>query len=84
MRPDLVVVSAPSLQLFRRVCKRQEPVGVQTLGPEAAVEGLDEGIVGRLAGPAEVEGDAVGIGPEVRVTGSRSLLFRLGNLSGEL
>ena len=63
MRPDLVVVSAPSLQLFRRVCKRQEPVSVQALGPEAAVEGLDEGIVSRLAGPAEVQGDAIGLPP---------------------
>lgn len=65
MGPILVVVTAPSLQLFGRIRKRQEPVGVQTLGPEAAVEGLDEGIVRRLAGPAEVQGDAVGIGAEV-------------------
>lgn len=69
MAPDLVVVSTPSLQLFGRIRKRQEPVGVQTLGPEAADEGLDEGIVGRLAGLAEVQGDAMGIGPQVQVSG---------------
>ena len=44
-------------------------MSVQALGPEAAVEGLDEGIVSRLAGPAEVQGDAMGIGPQVQVPG---------------
>lgn len=67
MGPNLVVVSAPSLQLFRRIRKREEPVGVQALGPEAAIEGLDEGVVRRLAGPGEVQGDAMGIGPQVQV-----------------
>jgi hypothetical protein len=38
MRAILIVVSAPILQLFLRVGKRQEPVGVQTFRPEAAVE----------------------------------------------
>ncbi len=46
MRAHLVVVSAPILHLFRRVGKRQEPVGVQALRPEAAVEGFDVGVVG--------------------------------------
>ena len=41
MRAHLVVVSAPILHLFGRVRKRQEPVGVQALRPEATVEGLD-------------------------------------------
>ena len=43
MRPILVVVSAPSLQLFAGVGKRQEPVGVHALRPEAPAEGLDKG-----------------------------------------
>jgi hypothetical protein len=41
MGQDLVVVSAPSLQNFGRIRKRQEPLGIQALGPEATVEGLD-------------------------------------------
>lgn len=45
VRPILVVVPAPSLQLFLGVRKRQEPVGVQALGPQAPVEGFDEGII---------------------------------------
>lgn len=56
------MVSAPGLQLFYRICGRQEPVGVQAPGPEAAVEGFDEGLVRRLAGPGQVQGDAVGTG----------------------
>ena len=44
MWAHLVVVSAPILQLFCRVRKRQDPVRSGIL-PEAAVEGFDEGIV---------------------------------------
>ena len=51
----LVVVLTPIFQLFLGVCKAQEPVGVQTFRSEAAVERFDEGIVGRLSGPREVE-----------------------------
>ena len=63
VRPILVVVSAPSLQLFGRVRKGQEPVGVQAFGPEATVEGFDVGVVGRLSWPAEVERNPMHIGP---------------------
>ena len=41
-------------------------VGVQALVAEAAVERLDEGVVGRLAGSREVERDAVSVGPPVK------------------
>lgn len=44
-------------------------MGVQALGPEAPVEGLDERIVRRLARPREVENDAVPIGPQVEIAG---------------
>ena len=58
MGPDLVVVSAPSPQLFGRIRKRQEPVGIQALGPEASVEGFDEGVGRRLAGAGDPQGGA--------------------------
>ena len=44
-------------------------MGIQALGPELAIEGLDEGIVGRFAGLAEVQHDALLIGPQVEVAG---------------
>jgi hypothetical protein len=44
MRSILVVVLAPILQLFAGVGKGQEPVRVQALGAQAAVEGLDKGV----------------------------------------
>ena len=53
VRPILVVESAPSLQLFAGVGKRQEPVGVQAFRSEASVEGLDEGVIGGRAGSGE-------------------------------
>ena len=57
------------LHLPAGVVKRQEPVGVQTFRPELAVEGLDERVVGRLAGPREVEHDVPLVGPQVEVAG---------------
>ena len=51
----LVVVSMPSLAFCPRLVEAQEPVRVQAFGPELAVERFDEGIVRRLAWPAEVE-----------------------------
>lgn len=37
-----LIVSTPILQLFAGICKAHEPVGVQTLRPQLAVERLDE------------------------------------------
>jgi len=42
-------------------------MGVQTFCPEAAIERFDEGVVGRLAWPGEVEHDASLIRPQVQV-----------------
>ena len=50
VRPILVVVLAPILQLFAGVGKGQEPMRVEALRPEASVERLDEGVVGRFSG----------------------------------
>ena len=51
VRSFLVVVSAPSLQLFGRFCKRQEPVRIQALGAKPAIEGFDACVVGGLTQP---------------------------------
>ena len=68
MGPVLIVVSAPLLQFFASTCKAHEPVGIQTLRPQLAVERLYEAIVRGLAWPREVQRDVVGIGPEIEVT----------------
>src|SRR3546814_4500834 len=82
MWPLFIVVSTPSLQLFRRIGKVQEPMGVQAFRPQPAVERLDERVVGRLAGAREVEDDAALISPEIEIAGDelRALLHtdRLG------
>src|SRR3546814_1403848 len=67
MWPLFIVVSTPSLQLFRRIGKVQEPMGVQAFRPQPAVERLDERVVGRLAGAREVEDDAALISPEIEI-----------------
>ena len=65
---DLVVVSAPMLQLFAGVGKAHEPMRVQAFCPKLAVEGFDEAVVSRLSGPGEVERDVVGIGPQIEIS----------------
>ncbi len=62
-----VVVSAPSLQLFAGVCKAHEPMGVQALRAQLAVERFDEAVVCRLSWPGEIQGDRIGISPEIEV-----------------
>lgn len=63
----LIVVSAPSLAFCARFVEAQEPVGVQAFGPELAVEAFDEGVVGRLARPGEVERDALHVRPQIKL-----------------
>ena len=54
VRSDLAVVSTPFLHFLAGVVKAKEPVLLQALGPELAVERLDVRIVGGFAGPGEV------------------------------
>jgi hypothetical protein len=49
----------------RALLKRVEPVGVVALLLEPAVEGLDEGVLGRFARADEVEVHAAVVGPAV-------------------
>ncbi len=51
VRTFLVVVSTLSLQFFTRIRKGEEPVGVQALCSELAVERLNEAVIGRLSKP---------------------------------
>ncbi|KKC34567.1 hypothetical protein WH91_02235 [Devosia psychrophila] len=57
----------PFLHLGPGVVKFDEPARVQELGPVLAIERLDEGIVGGLSKSAEVQDDALLMGPEVKV-----------------
>ena len=61
----LVVVSTPSLAFSPRLVEAEEPVGIEALGTELAVQALDESVVHRFAGPAEVERHAVHEGPQI-------------------
>src|SRR4051794_24222890 len=62
-----VIVLAPILHLFLGVGKAQEPIGIEAFLPEAAVERLDESVVGRLPRSREVQRDAALIGPDVEI-----------------
>lgn len=67
MGSDGTVALAPFLHLGPGVVKAQEPVGVQALRPELAVERHDEGIVRGLSRPGEVEVDTFLVCPTVKV-----------------
>ena len=65
----LIVVPKPILHLRSGIVKAHEPMRVQAFAAELAVERLDEGIVCRLSGSREVEGDTVRVGPEIEIAG---------------
>lgn len=62
MGTDPVVVSAPSLQLTPGIVKAHEPMRVQALRPELAVEAFDEGVIGRFAGTGKIQDDILLVG----------------------
>ena len=62
-----MVVSAPRLAFPGRVVEAHEPVGVQAFRLELAVQAFDDGVIGWLAGPGEVECNVPLIGPEIEV-----------------
>lgn len=65
MGPTLGVVNTPSFYSRLGLVNGLEPVDVQALIPERAIEGLDEAVVGRLARSVEVDGDSPVISPEI-------------------
>lgn len=69
----LVLVLATVLLLFVGVGTGQELMRVQSIGPEATVERLDEGVIRRLAGAREILRDALGVGPEVPIPADERL-----------
>ena len=69
MWPEFVIVSTPILHLRTRVVKAHEPVSIQALGAELAIETFDGAVFGRLAWSREVEHDALMIDPQIKVSG---------------
>lgn len=67
----LVEVRPPRLDLAPGVVQRQEPVRVQAFIAQPAIEAFDEGIVGGLSRPAEVQRNAVDVGPVVERAGDK-------------
>src|SRR6516164_3348208 len=63
MRANLVLVSTPSLAFSPRLVEAEKPVSVQTFGSQLAVRAFNKCVVGRFAGPGEVERDAAHEGP---------------------
>ena len=61
----LIVVPPKRVDLLLRILKGSEPVDVQTLFAEAAVERLDRRVVRGLATATEVQYDAVGVRPQI-------------------
>jgi hypothetical protein len=62
--PDLIVVSTPFLHFRPGIVKAHEPVRVQALCSELAIERFDEAVIRRFAKAGEVEDNAFLIGTE--------------------
>ena len=72
MRPGGVVVDSPGFDNAAGVGQVGEPVFVEAFISEFAVEGLDKGVLERLAGINEVQTHALAITAADRVIASRS------------
>ena len=66
MRPHVVVVLPPSFDHVAGLAQALEPVLVQTLVPQPAIEALDERVVHWLARPDEVDRDAASVRPQIQ------------------
>src|SRR5215204_6329053 len=60
-----VVVDAPDHRDLTRFLDRGEPMHIETLIAEPAVERLDHRVVGRFAGAGKDESDTMAIGPGI-------------------
>src|SRR5829696_9906916 len=70
MGPLPVVFDPPRLDGLARLFQRREPVLVETFVSESAVERLDEGVVGWLAGATEDELHAALVAPGIQRFGN--------------
>ncbi len=61
----LIVVPPKRIDLLLRIVDRREPVHVQTLFAESAVERFDRRVVGGLAATTEVQDDPIGVRPQI-------------------
>ena len=65
----MVIVLPPHFDLLPGILQAQEPMLVEAFEPEAAVEGLDEGIISGLSRSGEVQLHPFAIGPQVQLLG---------------
>lgn len=65
MGPHAIVIHAPRFDDCARLGRAEKPVLVETLVAEPTVEGLDVGILIRLAQVDEMQPDVVRVGPGV-------------------
>ena len=60
-----IVTISPKIEYTFGVVQRHEPVLVQALGPELAVERFNKRVLRRLSWPAEVQFDTLPVRPQV-------------------
>ena len=64
---QLIVLHAPALDLVPGILLVQEPMLVETLLPDSAIEGLEKHVVRVLFRPGEGQHDPLDIGPQVQL-----------------
>ena len=63
---ELIVLGAPVFDEQTGLGERTEPMLVETVVAESAIEGLDESVLGGLAGLDVMEDDAGGLSPAMQ------------------
>lgn len=69
VRPNRIVVLTPLLDDDGGFLQTVEDFAVEKLVAQFAIEDLDKTVVGRPAGPTEVEGDSIFVSPQAKVAG---------------
>ncbi len=66
MEPVLIVIISPKIEYTLGFVHRHEPVLVQILCPELAVERFNKRVFCRLSWPAEVKFDTIPVSPQIQ------------------
>lgn len=67
MRPILVIVPSPSIDLLAGIVNGFEPMRVQAFLAEPSVEGFDDRIISRLPAAAEIHSHVIGVCLEIHL-----------------
>jgi hypothetical protein len=79
MRALVIVMLAKLPELVPRILQRREPLHIQTLVSQTAIETLDESVLHRMAWPNKAQLHVIGNGPSLQRTTGKFTAIVHGN-----